>query len=93
MGRGRKSDVMRKWQKDLIRELQRNAIKPCAALVFPREQSGCGNGEDLCAACNAREELDEINRRGERLILDKAKAKLRLCVHLNARERLALKCH
>ena len=84
---------MRKWQKDLIRELQRNAIKPCAALVFPREQSGCGNGEDLCAACNAREELAKLSS----MVLDKAKAKLLAgCdsrVHLNARERLALKCH
>ena len=78
-------------QKTRLRELRALAKRPCAALVFPRERSGCGNNEDLCAACGAREELAEINRRGEQLILDKAKAKLRLCVHLNARERPSTK--
>ena len=65
-------------QKTRLRELHALAKRPCAALVFPRERPGCGNNEDLCAACGAREELAEINRRGEQLILDKAKAKLRL---------------
>ena len=80
-------------QKARLRELRALAKRPCAALVFPRERSGCGNNEDLCAACNAREELAKLSS----MVLDKAKAKLLAgCdsrVHLNARERLALKCH
>lgn len=36
---------MRKWQRDIEVENYRNAQKPCT----------CGNNEDLCVSCEARE--------------------------------------
>ena len=89
--------IMRKWQKDLMRDLRRLAAQPCAATVFPRSEPGCENNGNLCASCDARNELDKLVRQSNSLILNRAKAKLLAgCdsrVHLNARERPALKCH
>ena len=70
---------MRKWQKDLMRDLRRLAAQPCAATVFPRSEPGCENNGDLCASCDARNELDKLVRQSNSLILNRAKAKLLTC--------------
>jgi hypothetical protein len=70
---------MRRWQKDLMRDLRKLAAQPCAANVFPREKPGCENNGGICASCDAREELDKLVRRSNSLILSRAKAKLLTC--------------
>ena len=66
-------------RKRIEKDLRKLAAEPCAANVFPREKPGCENNGDLCASCDARNELDKLIRQSNSLILNRAKAKLLTC--------------
>ena len=79
--RAGKTAPFAKLRKRLERDLLAMAARPCAATVFPQETAGCGNNEDLCDPCNAREALRVLQRRVDALKLARAKGKMniRLC--------------
>jgi hypothetical protein len=45
---------MRSWQRDLMRDLNRQANEPCT----------CKNNGDLCPRCDARDQLNRLTQVG-----------------------------